>query len=540
MQKKLMPIIKTALLILPMLLGASCSKDNPDYDDDEVIIEGDYREPASISDGKKIAYPAYIAPSLSEEFSAAVKDRVKETASSLGNASVVITDSNGYAALDSIKNRVVIIYRPTATLLGQLGLESGDFLCVAIQQGRSGNCAVQTPPEGLDASECLNGLVAWTNNAILNSTGNFDESSFLEESSLNTTFSGHLKEQITSVLWSKHDYLEGNYSVDVQVKVNPLHGFGQNGFEATDYYLVTSSVSVASGKMYSGNFTKMHGRVKARICGFYLRSLSTDISIEDSSKKTVGRFVQVPTPESVIGSTTYTTGWNFSVGGGITGGTSPMLSLTTGYSTSSSTSRAINDCDVVNRHKGNTVGYDYTINGLPHYKSVKITDPPLVSTSTITFYSQWVWAVPTNDYDVSTQYRVRINLSNLVYGASYFYSTEADYHDLEFPIDDESVLLNLPVPNRSPTGKLELTNDVDGTFLTNVKLTNKTYPWTGFYNDTSIYGYGNSCSMYLVNGDYDLKCDIKDNSGSTQTHQYTGTIKVTTGGTVKLSTSHGF
>ena len=532
-------IIKTALLILTMLLGASCSKDNPDYGD-EVIIEGDYREPASISNGEKISFPAYVSPGLSEDFAAAVKDRMKEAVTSIENASVVITDSNGYATLDIVEGRVVVIQNPSTSLLEALGIDSGDFLCVAIQQGKSGNCVVQTPSEGLEVGECLNGLVAWTNNAVLNATGNFDESSFLEESNLYTTFSGHLKKEITKVALSKHDYLEGDYSVDVQVKVNPLHGFGQDGFTATDYYLVTSSVSVASGKMYSGNFTKKHGGVKARICGFYLKSLGSNISIVDSTGASVGRFVQVPTPETVIGSTTYTTGWNFSIGGGITGGTSPALSLKTGYSTSSSTSRTISDCDVINRHKGNTASYDYIINHLPRYKSLSITDPPLVATSTITFYSQWVWAVPTADFDTKTKYKVKIGLSDFVYGASYFYSSGADYDDLEFPIDVTAVTRDLPVPNRCPTGKLELTNEVEGTFLTNVKLKNKSHPGIKEYTSTSVYGYGNTCSMFLVTGDYELQCDIKDQLGTTQTSKYTGTVKVTTGGTVKLSTSIGF
>lgn len=536
MHPKLLPIIKVTLLILPMLLGASCSKNNPD-DNDEVIIEGDYRESASISNDEKISFPTYVMSGLPEDFASAVKDRLKESASSLGNASVVITDSNGYASLDTVTGRVVIVHKPSSALLKMLGIDSEDVLCVALQQGKGGNCVVMSPSEGLEVGECLNGLVAWTNDAVLNTTGNFDESSFLEESNLYTTFSGHLKKEITKVKLSKHDYLEGDYSVDVQVKVNPLHGFGQNGFTATDYYLVTSSVSVASGKMYSGNFTKKHGGVKARICGFYLKSLGSDISIVDSAGASVGRFVQVPTPETVIGSTTYTTGWNFSVGGGITGGTSPALSLKTGYSTSSSTSRTISDCDVLNRHKGNTASYDYIINHLPRYKSLSITDPPLVATSTITFYSQWVWAVPTDDFDTRTKYKVKIGLSDLVYGASYFYSSEADYHDLEFPIDVTAVTRDLPLPNRCPTGKLELTNEVEGTFLTNVKLTNKSHPGTKEYTSTSVYGYGNTCSMFLVTGDYELQCDIKNQLGTTQTRKYTGTVKVTTGGTVKLSTS---
>lgn len=102
--------------------------------------------------------------------------------------------------------------------------------------------------------------------------------------------------------------------------------------------------------------------------------------------------------------------------------------------------------------EGSTVGYDYEINNLPRLKSLKITDPPLVSTSTVNFYSQWVWAVPAEDFDVKTKYRVVIDLYNLVYGASYFYSGSVDYHDLEFVQKKYSVTKDLPVPNRGRPG----------------------------------------------------------------------------------------
>lgn len=543
MNKKPHRLIDRANLLalsIIILFGASCAKDSPDYNDGIVTIEGDYREPASISNGEQISFPAHISPTLPESFATAVRSRLKAQEASTEKASVIFTDTDGYADLDTTEGRVVVIFHPSQSVLTPLGIDESSPLCVAVQQGKSGSCIVREPSEGLEIAESLNGLVAWTNNAIRIATDNIDESSFWEESSIHTTFSGHMKKEITKVIASKHDYLEGDWSADVQVKVTPMHGFGVTGSNGIDYYLVTSTLSVASGKMYSGNFTKKHGGVKARICGFYLRSLSSDISIVDASGSSVGRFVQVPTPETVIGSTNYTTGWGFSVGGGVTGGTTPKLSSTTGFSISSSTSRSISDCDVFNKHHGNTAAYDYVINNLPQYKSLKITDPPLVATSTITFYSQWVWAVPTQDYDVSTKYKVKIGLSNFVYGASYFYSSNADYHDLEFPIDDCSATADLPLPNRAPTGKFELTNDVDGTFLTNIRLYNKTHPETGSYHDTSIYGFSNSCSMYLVAGDYDLKCDIKGKDGLTKTCDYKGKVRVLTGGSVKLSTDYGF
>ncbi len=156
-----------------------------------------------------------------------------------------------------------------------------------------------------------------------------------------------------------------------------MHGFKSGDSEAMDYYLMTSTVSVVSGKMYTGNFTKTHGLVKARICGFYLKSLSSNINILNTAGTPVGRFVQTPTPETVIGSTSYTTGWSFSIGGGHRRHVSE-ISIKKGISISSSTSRTISDCDVLNRHEGSTVGYDYEINNLARLKSLKITELSLV------------------------------------------------------------------------------------------------------------------------------------------------------------------
>ena len=539
--KSTLPInlILSACLLALVLLPVSCSKDSPDYGD-EVIIEGDYREPSSIANDEKILAQAWVAEGLSKDFADAFKGRLKEAASSADNAQVIVTDMAGFSALDVRKDCIVIVYKPSKSLLEQLGEESGDILCVAFQQGKTGSCVVSIPAEGLEVDECLNGLAAWINNTVQNTTGNFDPSSFWEESSLYTTYSDNVEEVITNVKASDHDYLKGNFAIDVQLKITPMHGFKSSESQAMDYYLMTSTVSIASGKMYTGNFTKMHGGVRARICGFYLKSLSSNIYILNTSGTPVGRFVQVPSPETVVGSTGYSTGWNFSVGGGITGGTSPMISSSTGFSISSSTSRTISDCDVLSRHEGSTVGYDYVINNLPRFKSNKITDPPLVSTSTTNFYSQWVWAVPTEDHDVKTKYRVAIDLYNLVYGASYFYTGSLDYHDLEFTQKKYSVIKDLPLPNRSPTGKFELTNSEDGTFLTNVRLYNKSYPETGSFKDESVYGYGSTCSMFLTTGDYELQCSIKGTNGKTKTRNYTGLVRVTTGGTVKLSTSYGF
>lgn len=126
-----------------VLTLVSCSKDSPDYGD-EVIIEGDYRKPSSLADGEKIAFPAWVSEGLSKDFADAVKGRLKETAPSADNAQVIVTDMAGYSGLDTLKGRVVVVCDPSKILLEQLGVEAGNFLCVA-----SSRDAPATVPCGL-------------------------------------------------------------------------------------------------------------------------------------------------------------------------------------------------------------------------------------------------------------------------------------------------------------------------------------------------------------------------------------------------------
>lgn len=64
----------------------------------------------------------------------------------------------GYSGLDTLKGRVVVVCDPSKILLEQLGVEAGNFLCVAFQQGRSGHCAVRTPAEGLEGTNASTAL----------------------------------------------------------------------------------------------------------------------------------------------------------------------------------------------------------------------------------------------------------------------------------------------------------------------------------------------------------------------------------------------
>lgn len=520
-------------------------------DSDDVVIKGDYREVSSLASDETVIFPVYLSSSLADDFSSALRLRLSDRAETLDNALVAVVTPAEFRT-EPIKNfyesgRLVVVCRPDDAFLTERGIDRQESLLFIAFNNEGELCTSDEPSLGLNVGDCLNGLVSWLNDLLLNDTYNADAESLLNEYSLRTTFSDNVDNVITNVVFSKKDHLVGSWSVEVVLKVSPLHGFAGTLGQAMDYYFVTSSVSVASGKMYSGNFEKKHGGVIARICGYYLRSLHSDIKLLNSSGKEVGMLLQIPTPETVINASSYTTGWNASIGGTVTGGVVPTgksagLTVKGGYTHTSSTSRTINDCDIISCHRGSTVGYDYSFNNLPSYNSAKIAirNPPLITVSTADFYSQWIWAVPTADNDSDTQYKVRVDLSNFVYGASYFYSSAADYHNLQFDMGTHSATFSLPIPGRYPTGKFILKNVGEGTILSNITLENLTYTGQGVFNDPNYWAAGQSCSLYLPVGKYKLTCNIQDSKKINRPYAYCEEFEIQEGDITQLSTGYGF
>ncbi len=573
--RRIIAICSSTLLLLVSLASfSSCQKE--DYDN-EAEKKGDYRGDnlPSLSSQVKILPAVYLSPALEQSFSNALKGRASQTLTS-DKASVLALTMDEYNSIKTSleeDGRIAIVYRPDETLLTSLGMNVGytgkpdeiitgreteyseddaiveeydddekavaagrDVLCVVFCPRQPGSHTVWNPTDGQDMADCLEGLVSWVNGTTANAGANSSEQPFDDVYGYGFRFTGTLEKTITNVVASQHDVLKGNYAISAHVDVTPLHGFKSSLGEGMDYYLISSATTVESAPMYSGNFTSTHGAVVAHICGFYFRGLHSNISICDSNDNAVGYFVQVPTPATVTGSTDYTTGWNFSCGGDLTGGVLPSATLRTGFNFSSSNSRTISDCDMVNYHRNAEVIYNFNINNLPRY-SGGIKNPPSIAVSTARFYSQWVWAVPTKDYDSSTEYQIKVSLSSIKYGASYYYTGSYDYHNLIYTLPYHTEFYTLPQPNRYPTGTFVMTNTQDGTFITKITLKNKTYSSFPEYVDKNQYSYGKSGSMYVPVGKYEMTCDILGADKVTRTYIYDDDINVTSGGTVKLSSS---
>ena len=536
-----------ALLLLFVL--PSCDRQAIDisYDDYD-----DYRGDnlPSMADGETFNVPLSISSSLEREFSDALSIRSDSSASGSDSMPVLAVGMPEFSGIKSespvadIEERIYIVHEPDADLVKELGIEISypldSLLCVAFKPGYPGCCTVRKPLGYLEVNDCLNGLVSWVNSVESsdNEASPDNPLSYVYNVVNHTFHDGLDNEEITHVLWSKPDKMSGNVTINTRIDATPLHGFSSSYDGAgIDYYLISSCVSIENAGMYNGNYTKKHGGVKARICGFYLRNYSYTIEILDKNGKSVGTFVEVPTPSTAIGTTDYTTGWSFSASGSITGGTTPAATLKTGLSSNSSTTRAMSDCDMVNRHSGSAVVYDFKINNLPHYKSnISISSPPGIAVSTANLYSQWIWAVPTSDGDTSTQYKIRVKQTELEYGANYMYSSGADFHSKKYLLKEDEFSSNLPMPNRISTGKFSLTNSEDGTYLTNITL--KEAASGKLYNNAGQYDYDKTYSLYLPVGDYELTCEIKGKDNVKKSYKYAETVRISTGTETKLASGY--
>lgn len=542
--KRLYASICSTTLFALLFLMYGCNKF-----DSEGTIEGEYIEDSSIEQESKINYPVYISQNIESEVASAIAKRTKNRVNSTDFAKVAFINDNELTKelaenfCDS--NKVLVLLNPSDEHIRQFAPENTkntNVLFIAYNADGE-HCMIPMPVGNITYSESMNGLVNWINDVIHNDLLGVDPQSIFEKCFVTHSYNYELKDkEITHVLFSKVDKLSGSGVVELGLIIYPLHGFGGNGTNGMDYYIVESTVSVVSDKMYSGNFEKKHGGVRARICGFYWKKLHSDISIVDASGSSVGQFIQTPSPETIVGSTTYNSDWSFSFGGAITGGTDPSATLSGGVSHSSSTSRTVNDCDIISNHTGSTVSYDYIVNNLPSYNlGIKINPPQAISVKTATFYSTWIWAVPTADNDNSKSYYAKLRLSNFVYGASYMYSSMADYHDLEFAIPDYEVKLPVGKPSRYSTGNFMLINTENNSHISNIRLKSVTHPEYPEILIRDQFAFGGSFTKYVPTGEYTLECDImKSGESKFTTYKYAKNFKVLAGGTVKLASGYGF
>ena len=292
--KRLYASICSTTLFALLFLMYGCNKF-----DSEGTIEGEYIEDSSIEQESKINYPVYISQNIESEVASAIAKRTKNRVNSTDFAKVAFINDNELTKelaenfCDS--NKVLVLLNPSDEHIRQFASEntkSGEILFAAYNADGE-HCIVPMPVGNITYSESMNGLVSWINDVIHNDLLGVDPRSIFEKCFVTHSYNYELKDkEITHVLFSKVDKLSGSGVVELGLIIYPLHGFGGNGTNGMDYYIVESTISIVSDKMYSGNFEKKHGGVRARICGFYWKKMHSDISIVDAGGSSVGRQIQ--------------------------------------------------------------------------------------------------------------------------------------------------------------------------------------------------------------------------------------------------------
>lgn len=367
---------------------------------------------------------------------------------------------------------------------------------------------------------------------IENTTDDIDELIIPQQTSI--TFPYQVKKEV-----GKKDIalypVEGEGEVTLRHSIYPFYAFEKNNSNG-DYYLIKSEVAVTNDKMYQGYMRQLFQdetqrlQTTTHICGFYLREIRVRYELVDKDGKTVGEFPtgHSPTPLTTVGSTTYTTGFSWSLGAQIRIGidTLKVSPLIWNIAYKNEAKRNIQDMDVRNTSTGQTAQYAFTLNNLPSSNSEdgfrpKLPPPPL-SISTNTYAQEFIWRVPETKDGQGDNTAFTLNqYVEVDYGICYSLTSQLGLgprYELEEYIetvkDSSSVKLNPPC--RIPMGMLKITNKNKGQYIKDIAIA-KEGEEPKVVSKGSL-AYGKSFETYINVGEYDVEFKMGSTSKNVKTY----------------------
>lgn len=367
---------------------------------------------------------------------------------------------------------------------------------------------------------------------IENTTDDIDELIIPQQTSI--TFPYQVKKEV-----GKKDIalypVEGEGEVTLRHSIYPFYAFEKNNSNG-DYYLIKSEVAVTNDKMYQGYMQQLFQdeaqrlQTTTHICGFYLREIRVRYELVDKDGKTVGEFPtgHSPTPLTTVGSTTYTTGFSWSLGAQIRIGrdTLKVSPLIWNIAYKNEAKRNIQDMDVRNTSSDEIAKYAFTLNNLPSSNTEsrytpKLPPPPL-SISTNTYAQEFIWRVPsTKDFqgdDVKFTLHQKVEID---YGVCYSLSSpvgRGPRYDLEEYVEtvrDSSAIEFIP-PCRIPMGMLKITNKNKGQYIKDIAIA-KDGEEPKVLSKGS-FAYGKSFETYINVGEYDVEFKMGSTSKNVKTY----------------------
>ena len=367
---------------------------------------------------------------------------------------------------------------------------------------------------------------------IENTTDDIDELIIPQQTSI--TFPYQVKKEV-----GKKDIalypVEGEGEVTLRHSIYPFYAFEKNNSNG-DYYLIKSEVAVTNDKMYQGYMRQLFQdetqrlQTTTHICGFYLREIRVRYELVDKDGKTVGEFPtgHSPTPLTTVGSTTYTTGFSWSLGAQIRIGSDTLkaIPLIWNIAYNNEAKRNIQDMDVRNTSSDEIAKYAFTLNNLPSSNTEsrytpKLPPPPL-SISTNTYAQEFIWRVPsTKDFqgdDVKFTLHQKVEID---YGVCYSLTSplgRGPRYDLEEYVEtvrDSSAIEFIP-PCRIPMGMLKITNKNKGQYIKDITIAKEGEEPKVLSKGS--FAYGKSFQIYVDVGKYDVEFKMGSTSKNVKTY----------------------
>lgn len=247
-------------------------------------------------------------------------------------------------------------------------------------------------------------------------------------------FSVLLKDkELAKVVGSDSDLLTKTSSIDITFTIYPLYSKDENG-SGGDYYIIEGYVNAHNGPMYAGKWTSRHGGVYARLCGFYMSELQVEAKLR-TARKVQFPVGGTPVPQTTPSSTSYSSGFSWSIGGNICGkyeGGQPgaEIGISGSCSWNNSETRTLPDVSIKRDTKDSDIKWTYTFNNLPHTSGgSKYLNVPDLATSDFQADHTWIWWIPNTrnmTYLKDSYFTAEIKVIP-TYQSYKWYSTAADF-----------------------------------------------------------------------------------------------------------------
>lgn len=392
-------------------------------------------------------------------------------------------------------------------------------------------------PEDADANHCnktLDAFTHWVNDCLTHAhsmpqarAGRADiANEAYDAQQIHHTFQlALIDKNLGHVIGSKPDKTPDpmRSTLDVAYSVLPLYAFENSSNASGDYYLVRASFTIHSAGMYYGKWHKYHGGVKSNLCAYYLDHFDISHTLGRESGNIFTPLLAsdvffpeggTPLPETTINSTTYSNGFSFTWGMGVSLGTitGAQGQIAPSWQCNDEQSYAISDLNITANSPNAVVSHTFQVRNLPPNKNKDGGyNIPNIACKDLAGHISWIWCLPHVKDGSTEEYTLQVRIDP-VYASYHWYTSGADFKKNTWSAATYPVTtIKLTPPNRAPRGILTLTNtDAQHPRMGNIRLwrEGQSLSEAPAYHFTELYEGGEPATLTLPTGRYRVELEL--------------------------------